>query len=73
MDDAPPGLYDDFDDPDDGTEVVRAKWAMDGATTLGEAAAMLRAMAADLEAREADGWRLTGPIQDDYGFVRRTG
>lgn len=55
----------------DDTETVRARGAMDGAATLGEAAAMLRAAAADLEVWEAEGWQLAGPVRDDHGVVRR--
>lgn len=52
--------------------VVRAKWAFDGATTLTEAAAMLRTFADNLEALEAAGWQLTVVVNDDYGFIERT-
>lgn len=49
--------------------VVRAKWSMEGAKTLGEAAQMLRQRALDLEGLENDGWQLKGPVEDDYGFI----
>lgn len=50
---------------------IRAKWAMDGATTLSEAAGKLRELAHQLELLEQEGWQLTGPVEDDYGFIRR--
>lgn len=53
--------------------VVRAKWQMDGALTLSGAAASLEEYARGLRAMEADGWQLTGPIEDDYGYVTRGG
>jgi hypothetical protein len=60
---------DDWDDPNRST--VRAKWSMDGAMTLTEAAQKLRAFADDLLAMEADGWQLTERVNDDYGFIRK--
>lgn len=59
----------DEDDPLD--EVIRAKWVMDGASTLSEAAENLRAFAAYLEGMEKEGWQLTAPVADDYGFIRQ--
>jgi hypothetical protein len=50
-------------------EPLRAKWVMDGATTLAEAAAMLRAEADRIEQLGKDGWTLEGPIDDDWGFL----
>ena len=53
-------------------EVIRAKWIMDGAKTLTEAAQRLREEADRLEKLQADGWELTTPVEDDYGFIERT-
>jgi hypothetical protein len=50
-------------------EAIRAKWTMDGATTLEEAAQRLEAFAARLRAAHQQGWTLRGPVEDDYGFV----
>lgn len=50
-------------------EPLRAKWVMDGATTLTEAAAMLRAEADRIEQLSKDGWTLEGAIDDDWGFL----
>lgn len=64
--------YDDEGDWDDENEsVVRAKWSMDGAKMLTEAAEMLRAEADGLLRMEKEGWQLMGPVEDDYGFIRR--
>lgn len=52
-------------------DTIRAKWAMDGASTLSEAAKMLRDYADDLVKMEKDGWQLTQEIADDYGFLYR--
>lgn len=64
----------DEDEPDDDPEpepFVRAKWVMDGATTLEEAAIKLEAAAAELRGLAADGWTLREPIEDDYGWLTR--
>ena len=48
---------------------IRAKWIMDGATTLEEAAKMLRGFANYLERMGREGWLLRNPIDDDWGFI----
>jgi hypothetical protein len=52
-------------------EIIRAKWTMDGAETLSEAAKMLRDFADHLEELERKGWQLDGPVADDYGDIRK--
>jgi len=48
---------------------IRAKWVMDDAATLAEAADRLEAFAADLRRLAAAGWTLEEPIADDYGTL----
>jgi len=60
---------DEFDAENE--DVIRAKWSMDGAETLSEAAMKLRAYADELERLEREGWHLMQPIEDDYGFIHR--
>lgn len=50
-------------------DIIRAKWAFDGAKTLEEAAQMLEKYAAGLRKAAEDGWELTGEIYDDYGIM----
>jgi hypothetical protein len=50
-------------------ETIRAKWLMDGATTLEEAAQRLENEAKRLRGLQAAGWRLLDPVKDDYGFL----
>ena len=59
----------EIDDEAEDTETIRAKWVMDEATTLAEAAGRLRAFADELDRMHAEGWRLEGPIMDDWGFL----
>jgi hypothetical protein len=58
---------------DYGHVVVRAKWTMDGATTLAEAAARFRERADELEELARAGFELDRPVTDDYAFVVRPG
>jgi len=64
-------LASDGDEEDDDVpfETIRAKWSMDGARTLAEAAAMLREHADYLEELKRDGWELTEPVDDDWGII----
>jgi hypothetical protein len=50
-------------------EPIRAKWTMDGAKTLAEAAAMLRARADEFDKLHLEGWTLENPVDDDWGFL----
>ena len=52
---------------------VRAKWTMDGATTLAEAAARFRERADELDQLARRGFELEQAVQDDYGFLIRPG
>ncbi len=52
-------------------DLIRAKWAMDGAADLSQAAARLRELADSLEQMERDGWQLAAPVADDYGIITR--
>lgn len=53
--------------------MIRAKWSVDGATTLAEAADQARQFAASLDALNAQGWELSDVISDDYGFTHWVG
>lgn len=64
-------LFEDDEVEDDGDDVIRAKWVMDGARTLSEAARKLEAFAVELRELEESGWQLAGPVEDDYGVIRQ--
>jgi hypothetical protein len=56
---------------DDEDELSSRAKSMDGATSLEQAAAHVRAFADQLESLEAKGWRLTNPVDDDWGIFRK--
>ncbi|HUY44239.1 MAG TPA: hypothetical protein VMV92_00720 [Streptosporangiaceae bacterium] len=58
-------------DPETGEIVIRAKWTIDGAATLAEAAQKAREFAEYLLDLESQGYALSGPVGDDYGFCVR--
>ncbi|MCK6210343.1 hypothetical protein KZX45_07275 [Georgenia sp. EYE_87] len=60
---------DDLDELSEGRDIIRAKWSMDGARTLSEAAAKLEAFAQELRDLEESGWQLTEPVADDVGII----
>lgn len=49
--------------------IVRAKWTIDGATTLKEAAQQSRDFADYLENLEQEGYQFYQPVDSDYGFA----
>lgn len=64
---------DEYDDDDyDDAPIIRAKWIMDDAVTLAEAATKVRLFADLLDEMAAEGWELREPVSDDYGFLKKT-
>lgn len=57
---------------DQAPEIIGARWLMDGAATLSEAARKLREFADELEQMERDGWQLLDLVYDDYGYIEKT-
>lgn len=66
MDDSTPNETEPTAQPGD---IIRAKWAMDGAPTLDVAAQRLEELAAYLRGLHEQGWTLAEPVRDDYGFL----
>ena len=54
-----------------GNVCLRAKWTMDGAETLAEAARQVRGFAEEIDELAREGFELGGPVQDDYAFLIR--
>lgn len=63
-----PEVLDEEDENAPGGPIVRAKWSIDGAKTLAEAAQKAREFADYLQGLHDEGWRLEDEISDDYGF-----
>lgn len=53
--------------------IIRAKWVMDDARTLAQAREKLLDYAGYLRSLEMEGYELTQPVADDYGFVTKGG
>jgi len=58
---------------DYGLLTLRAKWTMDGASTLAEAAAMFRREADELERLAAAGFELDQPAENGFAMAVRPG
>lgn len=61
--------FEDFEEDND--LLIRAKWIMDGSTTLEEAIKNVKEFASYLEGLAKEGWELSGEITDDYGFLEQ--
>jgi hypothetical protein len=51
---------------------IRAKWTIDGASTIDEAIEKLNDFIEQLKHLKTEGWDLREPINDDYGFLYKT-
>lgn len=60
----------DEEDYDDDP-VIRAKWTIDGASTLDEAIEKLYEFIDYLRSLQTEGWELRDTIDDDYGFLKK--
>lgn len=49
--------------------IIRAKWMLDGAETLADAAERARVAAQQLQQLHDAGWTLQAPVEDDYGTL----
>ncbi len=60
---------DEFDEENNMT--LRAKWTMDKAKTLDECIEKLQGFIEYIKQLKEEGWELTQPVDDDWGFIRR--
>jgi hypothetical protein len=60
---------DDAEEPDEDEIIIRAKWTIDNAATLEEAARRAEEFAEYLHGLHAKGYVLREPVEDDYGFA----
>src|SRR5438034_1322410 len=58
---------------DFGYLFIRARWTMDGARTLTDAARRIRDRAETLDHLARAGFELDQPVNDDYAFIVRPG
>jgi len=65
----PDDFLDDDEEEFEEDLILRAKWTIDGADTLAQAAEQLRAFAAELDKLSNEGWLLRSIIDGDYGFA----
>ena len=66
----------DIDDEDKSWDsekqmVLKAKWSLDGTSTLDEVIERSYELIEYYKQLKADGWELEGSIEDDWGFLRR--
>lgn len=71
MNDVTPAELDGDMDEITEDDCIRAKWTIDGATTLAEAAQKAREFADYLQGLHDQGYVLREPIDDDYGFYHK--
>jgi hypothetical protein len=65
------GAEEDEEDEEPDDEIVRAKWTIDGAATLAEAAQKAHAFGDWLQSLHDEGYVLSQPVSDDYGFYSK--
>ena len=51
---------------------LRGKWCMDGARNLDECIDMLQRFITYIEELKRDGYELSEPVADDFGFVEKS-
>lgn len=59
------------EDDDEDDEIIRAKWMFDGCATLDAIIKRLQEHIVYIEELKSEGWQLTGPVEDDYGFMKK--
>jgi hypothetical protein len=60
----------DYDD--ENHSIIRAKWQMDGSNTLDECVEKLQYFIEHIKYLKTQGWELQKPVDDDYGFIRKS-
>jgi len=56
---------------EDNNMTLRAKWALDGASSIDECIEKLNHFIEYLKRIKEEGWELIDPVNDDYGFLRK--
>lgn len=56
---------------DENSSIIRAKWIFDGAETLDDVIECLKQEIEHIKKLKEEGWELTQPVNDDYGFIKQ--
>jgi hypothetical protein len=64
------GLVLDLEEEEE-EEIIRGKWILDGAASIQNAIELIDSFKAYLETLRDEGYELTHPIEDDYGYLRK--
>jgi hypothetical protein len=64
--------YSSDEDTQNDDIVIRARWTMDGATTIDEAVEKLDGYIEYLKSLKEEGWELREPVNDDWGFLQKS-
>jgi len=63
--------HESTDEPEEEEHSIRMKWAIDGCETLEQIIERLEELKCHYRKLIEDGWYLTGPVDDDWGFIRQ--
>jgi hypothetical protein len=64
-------MYDYDGDDDDNTIGIRFKWLADNAKSIDDIVVCLQREMEWYKKLKEEGWELCGPVQDDYGWLRK--
>jgi hypothetical protein len=59
------------EEDDENTIGIRFKWLADSAETIDDIIGFLQNEIDWYKKLQQEGWELCGPVQDDYGFIRK--
>jgi hypothetical protein len=57
---------------DEDVEIIRAKWILDGCATIADIIERLKAEIEHYTKLKEEGWELTQPVEDDYGYIKKS-
>lgn len=62
--------HEEYEEEDeDNSVIIRAKWSLDGCSTIDEIIERLKQQIEEYKKLKEDGWELRDKIDDDYGFI----
>lgn len=60
-----------YEEEEDDSEIIRAKWLYDGCKTLDEIIERLEGQIEYINKLKSENWELIDKVNDDYGFMRQ--